>query len=200
MSFRSEAQYSHPDVVRPSGALALEAQAGLRRVGGIGWQGLRLVAADGSAVRLTTMKDGVRSIVTGGGFRLVLGGIELFLHFRLLQSRCAMSARCSSRRSTTCAHDDVLLLDRGFPVSLAGVSSDRTRDSLSVSVAISLARIQGSPCSSCTPGQSEQLVVCGRRMRGDAERRCVCGDADDRSPGAGRDADRTSACGDDFAV
>ena len=36
------------------------------------WEGRRLVAADGSAVRLTLMKDGVRSIVQGGGFRLGL--------------------------------------------------------------------------------------------------------------------------------
>jgi len=36
MSLRSEAQYSHPDVVLPSGALALQAQAGLGLVGGDG--------------------------------------------------------------------------------------------------------------------------------------------------------------------
>jgi hypothetical protein len=35
MSLRGEAQYSHPDVVLPSGALALQAQARLDLVGGI---------------------------------------------------------------------------------------------------------------------------------------------------------------------
>ena len=47
------------------------------------WRGLRVVAADGSAVRLTMMKDNVRSIVTGMAFGLYLPGIELFLNFRL---------------------------------------------------------------------------------------------------------------------
>jgi hypothetical protein len=47
------------------------------------WKGLRVVATDGSDVRLTMMKDGVRSIVKGMAFGLYLPGIELFLDFRL---------------------------------------------------------------------------------------------------------------------
>jgi hypothetical protein len=39
------------------------------------WQGLRVVADDGTAVRLTTMRDGVRSIVMGVAFGLYLPGM-----------------------------------------------------------------------------------------------------------------------------
>jgi hypothetical protein len=47
------------------------------------WRGLRVVAADGSKVRLTLMKKGVRSAVDGVAFGLSLPGIELFLDFVL---------------------------------------------------------------------------------------------------------------------
>lgn len=62
---------------------AVEAHLGVPR-----WQGLRVVAGDGTAVRLTMMKDRVRSIVTGVAFGLYLPGMELFLDFAL--------RRCSS--------------------------------------------------------------------------------------------------------
>ena len=52
------------------------------------WQGLRVIAADGSAVRLTLMKNGVRSIVEGVAFALYLPGIELFLDFALHEPLC----------------------------------------------------------------------------------------------------------------
>jgi disulfide bond formation protein DsbB len=71
------------------------------------WQGLRVVAGDGAAVRLTTMKDGVRSIVTGVAFGLYLPGMELFLHFALQQGACderqmLFEAIERLRRSMTC--------------------------------------------------------------------------------------------------
>jgi hypothetical protein len=50
----------------------------------------RRIAADGSAVRLTMMKNGVRNIVIveGVGFGLYLPGIELFLDFVLHEPVC----------------------------------------------------------------------------------------------------------------
>jgi hypothetical protein len=78
------------------------------------WQGLRLVAADGSAVRLTLMKDGVRSIVQGVAFGLYLPGIELFLDFRLFEPLCDERQMLFEAIDNLRA-DDVLLLDRGFP-------------------------------------------------------------------------------------
>ena len=78
------------------------------------WRGLRLVAADGSAVRLTLMKDGVRSIVQGVAFGLYLPGIELFLDFRLFEPLCDERQMLFEAIDNLRA-DDVLLLDRGFP-------------------------------------------------------------------------------------
>ena len=78
------------------------------------WQGLRLVAADGSAVRLTLMKDGVRSIVQGVAFGLYLPGIELFLDFRLFEPLCD-ERQMLFEAIDNLRPDDVLLLDRGFP-------------------------------------------------------------------------------------
>ncbi|MBO3701939.1 MAG: IS4 family transposase [Candidatus Accumulibacter sp.] len=78
------------------------------------WQGLRIVASDTAAVRLTTMKEGVRSIVTGVAFGLYLPGIEMFLHFALQQGACderQMLFEVIERLQV----DDLLVLDRGFP-------------------------------------------------------------------------------------
>ena len=78
------------------------------------WRGLRVVAADGSAVRLTMMKENIRSIVTGMVFGLYLPGIELFLSFRLHEplsdERQMFFEAIDGLRS-----DDVLLMDRCFP-------------------------------------------------------------------------------------
>ncbi len=43
------------------------------------WQGLRVVAGDGTTVQLTMLKKGIRSIVSGVAFGLYLPGIERFL-------------------------------------------------------------------------------------------------------------------------
>jgi hypothetical protein len=78
------------------------------------WEGLRIVASDSAAVRLTTTKDGVRSIVTGVAFGLYLPGIEMFLHLALQQGACderQMLYEVIERLQT----DDLLVLDRGFP-------------------------------------------------------------------------------------
>ena len=78
------------------------------------WHGFRVVAADGSKVRLTMMKEGVRSIVEGVGFGLFLPGIELFLDFALQEAVCderQMLIEAIDALNT----DDLLLLDRGFP-------------------------------------------------------------------------------------
>jgi hypothetical protein len=78
------------------------------------WQGLRIVASDTAAVRLTTMKEGVRSIVTGVAFGLYLPGIEMFLHFALQHGACderQMLFEVIERLQV----DDLLVLDRGFP-------------------------------------------------------------------------------------
>ena len=78
------------------------------------WRGLRVVAADGSAVRLTMMKDNVRSIVTGMAFGLYLPGIELFLNFRLHEP--LSDERQMFFEAIDCLRsDDVLVMDRGFP-------------------------------------------------------------------------------------
>ncbi len=78
------------------------------------WKGLRLVAADGSDVRLTMEKDGIRSIVKGMAFGLYLPGIELFLDFRLHEPLC--DERQMFFEAIDCLRpDDLLLMDRGFP-------------------------------------------------------------------------------------
>jgi hypothetical protein len=78
------------------------------------WQGPRIVASDGAAVRLTTTKDGVRSIVTGVALGLYLPGIEMFLHLALQQGACderQMLFELIERLQV----DDLRVLDRGFP-------------------------------------------------------------------------------------
>ncbi len=73
-----------------------------------------MVAGDGSDVRLTLMKNGVRSIVHGVAFGLYLPGIELFLDFFLHGAACGerqMLFEVFDRLQP----DDLLVLDRGFP-------------------------------------------------------------------------------------
>lgn len=78
------------------------------------WQGLRVIAADGSTVRLTLMKNGVRSIVDGIAFGLYLPGIELFLDFALHEPVCNERQMLFEALDPLRA-DDLLVLDRGFP-------------------------------------------------------------------------------------
>lgn len=78
------------------------------------WLGLRVVAGDGSTVRLTLMKDGVRSIIEGVAFGLYLPGIELFLDFALHEPLCN-ERQMLFERLDLLRMDDLLVLDRGFP-------------------------------------------------------------------------------------
>jgi hypothetical protein len=78
------------------------------------WRGLRVVAADGSTVRLTILKDDVRSVVEGVAFGLYLPGIELFLDFMLHEPLC--NERQMLFEALDALRDnDLLVLDRGFP-------------------------------------------------------------------------------------
>lgn len=78
------------------------------------WQGLRVVAADGSTVRLTIIKNDVRSIVDGVAFGLFLPGIELFLDFKLHEP-LSNERQMLFEALDALEKDDLLLLDRGFP-------------------------------------------------------------------------------------
>jgi hypothetical protein len=78
------------------------------------WQGLRVIAADGSVVRLTLIKNGVRSIVEGVAFALYLPGIELFLDFALHEPVCN-ERQMLFETLDLLREDDLLVLDRGFP-------------------------------------------------------------------------------------
>jgi Transposase DDE domain len=80
------------------------------------WRGLRVVAADGSKVRLTLMKGGVRSVVEGVAFGLALPGIELFLDFVLHEPLCdERQMLFEAIDEGVLRSDDLLVLDRGFP-------------------------------------------------------------------------------------
>lgn len=80
------------------------------------WRGLRVVAADGSKVRLTLMKNGVRSVVDGVAFGLSLPGIELFLDFVLHEPVCdERQMLFEAIDEGVLRSDDLLVLDRGFP-------------------------------------------------------------------------------------
>lgn len=79
------------------------------------WQGLRIVAADASTVRLTQLdKNKVRKIVDAVTFGLFLPGIELCL-------ACTLYPLCCNERQMLFEHlallrqDDLLVLDRGYP-------------------------------------------------------------------------------------
>ena len=78
------------------------------------WQGLRVIAGDGTTVQLTILKKGIRSIVSGVAFGLYLPGIELFLSFRLQMGSCSERQMLFESIDCLCRHD-LLLLDRGFP-------------------------------------------------------------------------------------
>ena len=78
------------------------------------WRGLRLVAADGSKVRLTVMINEVRTIVEGMAFGLFLPGSELFLDFALHEPVCD-ERQMLFEAIEALRPDDLLLLDRGFP-------------------------------------------------------------------------------------
>jgi len=78
------------------------------------WRGLRVIAADGSKVRLTVMKNGVRAIVEGVAFGLYLPGIELFLDFALHEPLCD-ERQMLFEMLNPLRQDDLLVLDRGFP-------------------------------------------------------------------------------------
>ena len=89
---------------------AIEAECPMPR-----WQGLRIVAADASTVRLTLLdKDKVRKIVDAVTFGLFLPGIELCL-------ACTLYPLCCNERQMLFEHlallrqDDLLVLDRGYP-------------------------------------------------------------------------------------
>lgn len=86
-----------------------EAHLGIPR-----WRGLRVVAADGSTVRLTVLEKGVRSIVEGVAFGLYLPGIELFLDFRLHEPVCN-ERQMLFEALDVLREKDLLVLDRGFP-------------------------------------------------------------------------------------
>ena len=80
------------------------------------WRGLRVVAADGSKVRLTLMKEGVRSVVEGVAFGLSLPGIELFLDFVLHEPVCdERQMLFEAIDEGVLRADDLRVLDRGFP-------------------------------------------------------------------------------------
>lgn len=87
----------------------VEAHLGLPR-----WQGLRVIAADGSAVRLTLIKNLKRTIVDGVAFGFYLPGIELFLDF-VLHEPCCNERQMLFERLDLLRDDDLLVLDRGFP-------------------------------------------------------------------------------------
>ena len=78
------------------------------------WHGLRVVAADGSKVRLTVMIDEVRSVVDGIVFGLFLPGIELFLDLTLHEPVCD-ERQMLFEVLDLLKPDDLLVLDRGFP-------------------------------------------------------------------------------------
>lgn len=119
------------------------------------WNGLRVVAADGSAVRLTIRKEGVRSIVKGMAFGLYLPGIELFLDFRLhepLSDERQMFFEAIERLRS----DDVLLLDRGFPCRW--LVSVLTARAIPFCIRCDLSRGFKVVCEFLRSGQSEQVV------------------------------------------
>ena len=78
------------------------------------WHGLRVIAADGSAVRLTVIKNLKRTIANGVAFGLYLPGIELFLDFALHEP-CCNERQMLFERLDLLREDDLLVLDRGFP-------------------------------------------------------------------------------------
>ena len=130
------------------------------------WQGLRLVAADGSAVRLTLTKKGVRSILPGVAFGLYLPGMEVFLDFRLHEplsnERQMLFEAIENLRS-----DDVLLLDRGFPCRW--LVSALTARAIPFCIRCDLSQGFKAVREFMRSGQSEQVVVLRAPDARDAE-------------------------------
>ena len=80
------------------------------------WQGLRLVAADASTVRLTLLdKNKVRKIVDAVTFGLFLPGIELCLACTLYPLCCGNERQMLFEHLGLLRQDDLLVLDRGYP-------------------------------------------------------------------------------------
>jgi hypothetical protein len=161
------------------------------------WQGLRIVASDTAAVRLTTMKEGVRSIVTGVAFGLYLPGIEMFLHFALQHGACderQMLFEVIERLQV----DDLLVLDRGFPCRW--LAAALTARGIPFCIRCDISRGFRVVREFMRSGQSEQLgePACAECARCAGLR--VPGDADNGSLGAGDHAERAATCGDDFAA
>lgn len=79
------------------------------------WRGLRVVAGDGTAVRLTLLNDeGLRHIVQAVAFGLYLPDSELFVDFALCEPVGDERVRLFERLHLL-RPDDLLVLDRGFP-------------------------------------------------------------------------------------
>jgi hypothetical protein len=119
-----------------------------------------------ATVRLTMMKDGVRSIVQGMAFGLYLPGIELFLDFRLHEP--LSDERQMFFEAIDCLRpDDVLLMDRGFPCRW--LVSALTARQLHFCIRCDLSRGFKVVREFLRSGQSEQVVVLGAPNARDAE-------------------------------
>jgi hypothetical protein len=86
------------------------------QIGFTRWQGMRLVAADASHVRLTLFdpQRRVRYIKEAVAFGLFLPGLELFERFTLHEPLCDERQMLVEHLDALAA-DDLLLLDRGYP-------------------------------------------------------------------------------------
>jgi hypothetical protein len=79
------------------------------------WHGLRVVAADGSSVRLT-IQDVTRRIRFAQVFGLYLPGVEMMLHATLYSSDTGERQMLFEHLDQLC-RDDLLVMDRGYPAS-----------------------------------------------------------------------------------
>jgi hypothetical protein len=80
------------------------------------WHGLRVVAADASDVRLTTLDATRRVIRFAKVFALYLPGIEMMLHATLYSNDTA-ERQMLFEHLELLKPDDLLVLDRGYPAS-----------------------------------------------------------------------------------
>ncbi|MBK3844706.1 IS4 family transposase, partial [Paraburkholderia aspalathi] len=79
------------------------------------WHGLRVVATDGSSVRVT-IRDAMRRIRYAQVFGLYLPGVEMMLHATLYS--CDTGERqMLFEHLARLHHDDLLVMDRGYPAS-----------------------------------------------------------------------------------
>ena len=91
------------------------------------WQGLRLVAADASTVRLTQLDEKkVRKIIDAVTFGLFLPGIELCLACTLYPLSCN-ERQMLFEHLDLLKHDDLLILDRGYPGAWLAAVLSQTR-------------------------------------------------------------------------